>query len=103
MKPDETIDYTKVVANRDRASKIADIYETLPKMDRDAVDEYEALASEVEEQFDYMTKKLGVKVSFVPEDPYKTSKEMFDDVSKGNLKVLATASTGAHPLFSDLS
>jgi len=102
LKPDETIDYTKVVANRDRASKIADIYETLPKMDRDAVDEYEALASEVEEQFDYMTKKLGVKVSFVAEDPYKTSKEMFADVSTGNLKVLSTASTGAHPLFSDL-
>ncbi len=102
LKPDETIDYTKVVANRDRAASIADIYETLPKMDRDAVDEYEALASEVEEQFDYMTKNLGVKVSFVAEDPYKTSKEMFADVSTGNLKVLSTASTGAHPLFSDL-
>jgi hypothetical protein len=102
LKPDDTIDYTKVVANRERASKIADIYETLPKMDRDAVDEYEALASEVEEQFDYMTKTLGVKVEFVADDPYKTSKEMFADVSTGNLKVLATASTGAHPLFSDL-
>jgi len=101
LEPDETIDYTKVVANRERASKIADVYEDLPKMDRDAVDEYEALASEVEQQFDFMTKNLGVKVSFVAEDPYKTSKEMFDDVSKGNLKVLSTASTGAHPLFSN--
>lgn len=101
LKPDETIDYTKVVANRERAASIADIYETLPKMDRDAVDEYEALASEVEQQFDFMTKNLGVKVFFVAEDPYKTSKEMFDDVSKGNLKVLSTASTGAHPLFSN--
>jgi len=101
LKPDETIDYTKVVANRERASRIADIYETLPKMDRDAVDEYEALASEVEEQFDFMTKTLGVKVEFVADDPYKTSKEMFDDVSRGNLKVLQTETTGAHPLFSD--
>jgi hypothetical protein len=102
LKHDETIDYKKVVANRERASKIADIYENLPKMDRDAVDEYEKLASEVEEQFDYMTKTLGVKVEFVADDPYKTSKEMFADVSQGNLKVLSTASTGAHPLFSDL-
>jgi hypothetical protein len=101
LKPDETIDYKNVVANRERASRIADIYETLPKMDRDAVDEYEALASEVEEQFDFMTKTLGVKVEFVAEDPYKTSKEMFEDVSRGTLKVLQTETTGAHPLFSD--
>ena len=101
LKPDETIDYKNVVANRERASRIADIYETLPKMDRDAVDEYEALASEVEEQFDFMTKTLGVKVEFVAEDPYKTSKEMFEDVSRGTLKVLKTETTGAHPLFSD--
>jgi len=101
LKPDDTIDYNKVVANRERASKIADLYESLPKMDRDAVDEYEALASEVEEQFNYMTKTLGVKVEFVTDDPYKTSKEMFTDVSKGSLKVLSTATTGAHPIFSD--
>jgi hypothetical protein len=101
LNPDETIDYTKVVANRERASKIADIYESLPTMDRDAVDEYEALASEVEEQFNFMTKTLGVKVEFVADDPYKTSKEMFDDVSKGTLKVLQTETTGAHPIFSD--
>jgi len=101
LKPDETIDYTKVVANRERASRIADVYENLPTMDRDAVDEYEALASEVEEQFDFMTKTLGVKVEFVATDPYKTSQEMFQDVSRGSLKVLQTETTGAHPLFSD--
>jgi hypothetical protein len=101
LKPDETIDYKNVVANRERAARIADVYENLPKMDRDAVDEYEALASEVEEQFDFMTKTLGVKVEFVADDPYKTSKEMFDDVSRGTLKVLQTETTGAHPLFSD--
>ena len=48
-----------------------------------------------------MTKTLGVKVSFVADDPYKTSKEMFDDVSKGVLKVLQTESTGSHPILSD--
>jgi len=101
LKPDETIDYTKVVANRERASRIADIYETLPKKDVEAIDEYEALASEVEEQFDFMTKTLGVKVEFVATDPYRTSQEMFQDVSRGNLKVLQTETTGAHPLFSD--
>jgi hypothetical protein len=101
IKQDDTIDYNKVVANRERASKIADIYETLPKLDRDAIDEYESLSTEVEEQFDFMTKELGIKVEFVKDDPYKTSKEMFDDASKGVLKVLSTESTGAHPLFSN--
>jgi hypothetical protein len=101
LEHDESIDYRKVVANRERASAIADIYDDLPKFDKDAVDEYEALATEVEEQFDFMTKNLGIKVEFVADDPYKTSKEMFEDVSKGTLKVLQTASTGAHPLFSD--
>ena len=101
IKQDDTIDYNKVVANRERASRIADIYETLPKLDRDAIDEYESLSTEVEEQFDFMTKELGIKVEFVKDDPYKTSKEMFEDASKGVLKVLSTESTGAHPLFSN--
>lgn len=101
IKQDDTIDYNKVVANRERASKIADIYETLPKLDRDAIDEYESLSTEVEEQFDFMTKELGVKIEFVKDDPYKNSQEMFNDANKGSLKVLSTESTGAHPLFSN--
>ena len=101
IKQDDSIDYNKVVANRERASRIADIYESLPKVDTDAIDEYESLASEVEEQFDFMTKELGIKVEFVDNDPYKSSKEMFDDASKGVLKVLSTQTTGAHPLFSN--
>jgi hypothetical protein len=101
IKQDDTIDYNKVVANRERASKIADIYETLPKLDRDAIDEYESLSTEVEEQFDFMTKELGIKIEFVKDDPYKNSQEMFKDANTGSLKVLSTESTGAHPLFSN--
>jgi hypothetical protein len=101
IKQDDSIEYDEVVANRARASKIADAYDDLPKYDKDAVDEYEALASEVEQQYDYMTKTLGIKVEFISEDPYKTSKEMFAEVSTGKLRVLKTASTGAHPLFSN--
>ena len=101
IKQDDTIDYNKVVANRARASRIADAYETLPKLDRDAIDEYESLSTEVKEQFDFMTKELGIKIEFVKDDPYKSSKEMFEDASKGVLKVLSTESTGAHPLFSN--
>lgn len=101
IKQDDTIEYDEVVANRARASKIADAYDGLPKFDEDAVDEYEALATEVEQQYDYMTKTLGINVEFISEDPYKTSKEMFAEVSTGKLRVLKTSSTGAHPLFSN--
>jgi len=101
VKQDDTIVYPKVVANLKRASRIADAYDKLPDFDKEAVDEFESLASEVDSQFDFMTKKLGVKVEFVSEDPYKSSKEMFKDVSQKKLKVLSTESTGGHPFFTD--
>jgi len=101
LDPDTSIDYKSVVANQARASKIADEYDKLPDFDREAVDEFQTLAREVNSQFDFMTKKLGVRVQFVKNDPYKSSKEMFKDVDKGVLKVLSTESTGGHPVFSN--
>jgi GNAT superfamily N-acetyltransferase len=101
IEQDDSIDYQKTVANRARAARIADAYDELPTVDEDAFPAYTALATEVEAQFEYMTKTLGVKVEFVADDPYKTSREMFADVSKGVLKVLSTASTGSHPFLSD--
>ena len=101
IKQDDSIDYQKTVANRARAARIADAYDELPTVQEEAFPAYTALATEVEAQFDYMTKTMGVKVEFVDEDPYKTSREMFADVSKGTLKVLRTASTGSHPFFTD--
>jgi hypothetical protein len=101
IKQDDSIDYQKTVANRARAGRIADAYDELPTVQEEAFPSYTALATEVEAQFDYMTKTLGIKVEFVADDPYKTSREMFADVSKGVLKVLSTASTGSHPFFKD--
>lgn len=101
IKQDDSIDYQKTVANRARAARIADAYDELPTVDEKAFEAYTALATEVEAQFDYMTKTMGIKVEFVAEDPYKTSREMFADASKGVLKVLSTASTGSHPFLKD--
>ena len=101
IKQDDSIDYQKTVANRARAARIADAYDELPTVEEEAFPAYEALATEVDAQFEYMTKTIGIKVEFVDADPYKTSREMFADASKGTLKVLRTASTGSHPFFSD--
>ncbi|CAB4155548.1 hypothetical protein UFOVP655_7 [uncultured Caudovirales phage] len=98
---DDTIDYTKTVANRARAAKIADAYDKLAVDDKEAYEAYDALSSEVQAQFDYMTKTMGIKVEFVDSDPYKNSKEMFADASTGVLKVLKTSSTGSHPYLTD--
>lgn len=98
---DDSIDYQKTVANRARAGRIADAYDELPTVQEEAFPAYQALATEVEAQFEYMTKTMGIKVEFVDADPYKTSREMFADASQGVLKVLRTASTGSHPFFSD--
>jgi GNAT superfamily N-acetyltransferase len=101
IEQDDSIDYQKTVANRARAERIAAAYDELPTVEEEAFPAYTALATEVEAQFDYMTKTMGIKVEFVADDPYKTSREMFADVSKGVLKVLSTASTGSHPFLSD--
>lgn len=98
---DETIDYKNLKANKERAAKIAEDYDKLPTFDEKAIPKYKALASEVEKQYDYMVNELGINVEFVDKDPYKNSKEMFDDVSNGNLKVLKTSTTGSHPYFTD--
>lgn len=101
IKQNKSISYKDVVANRARASKIANAYDELPDFDKEAVDEFQSLGDEVNNQFSFMTKKLGVKVEFVSTDPYKTSKEMFADVSKKRLKVLSSKATGGHPVFTD--
>ena len=88
---DETIDYKNIVAAKDRAAKIADDFDALPAYDEAAIPAYKALASEVEQQYDYMVNELGIKVEFVDADPYANSKEMFADVSQGRLKVLRTS------------
>jgi hypothetical protein len=98
---DKTINYKDLKADKERAAKIADEYEKLPVNDPRAIPYYDALIKEVQSQFDYMTKELGIEVEFVAKDPYKNSKEMMADVAKGKLKVLQTESTGSHPYFTN--
>ena len=96
------IDYTKVVADKVRAARIADAYDALPKVDPKAYPAYQQFAREIEDQYEYLTKELGVKVKFVNKDPYKNSAEMMADVEKNNtLKVFKTSSTESHPFLSN--
>lgn len=96
-------DYSTVVAPAAFRRGIAARYAQLPDNDPAAHGAYRALAAKVEDQFDYMTKTLGIKVTVTKEDPYPTINEMMDDINRGQLKVLATESTPpGHPFFTDV-
>lgn len=79
-------------------------YLDMPLMD----DSPETLAAwdqaerEIDDQFDMLTKELGITVEFVDDDPYEDFHQMYREVGRtGVLKVLRTASTGSHPYWKD--
>lgn len=96
------VNYRDLVCDKERAKEISDAYDKLPMDDPAAHEAYDQLASEIEQQYDFMVNDLGIKVEIVDYDPYPTAREMFNDVENNStLKVLSTASTGSHSYFSD--
>jgi hypothetical protein len=97
-------------------SRIADAYAKLPDFDHGAVPAYHAMREEVMRQFDHMTRSqseggMGIGVQVTKGDPYGLGgvnpvhnlvNELRDDVQNHHqIKVLATQSTGGHPLFTN--
>lgn len=82
----------------DYANKIANSFDSLvdyndPKATKEYKEQvkksYQSLATEVDEQYDYLTKPksewwLWIKIEFMWDDPYKNSEDMFDDVLNNN-------------------
>ena len=96
------IDYLQIAADPERGKVIADMFDTLPSYDENAIPAYEALRSEVNEQFDYLVNDMGIKVDVVEQDPYKNGSEMMADLEQnGHIAVLSTAVTGGHPFFTN--
>lgn len=99
--PDRS-DFSKITADPVRGTKIAGDYAKLPINDPAALASYEALRTEVGQQYDYLTNELGVNVEFVAHDPYPDAKSMVADVRDNNrLQVLQTSTTGPHPFLTD--
>jgi hypothetical protein len=102
----------KTVAPSDQAGRIADEYDATPSRAEDPEVQagYSALQREVDDQFDYMTNELGIKVEYIKEDPYNpqgvpSSRAMMEDVLQNKrLQVRDSADDyaqyGAHPLLS---
>ena len=100
-------DYSTIEAiPREQMVKLAAAYDSAPKDDLAAHESYKAMTEEVKQQYEMLTGKLGIKVDFVSEDPYKDVSELRKDlVENGHLAVLKTdttvGSSGAHPYFTN--
>ena len=83
----ETIQNPKV--DEKLSQEIADEYDkvkeyksewTTEEYNKSVEDSYKALATEVNEQYDYLTKNIWIKIEFIKDDPYQNSEEMFEDI-----------------------
>jgi len=85
------------------AKRIKNAYDALPVDDSknpEVKSAYEKAASEIDKQFQYLTKELGIKVEFIKEDPYKNSEEMFEDIIK-NKKLKVFQGGEPHPFLGE--
>jgi hypothetical protein len=87
------------------AKKIKDAYDALPVDDSknpEVAAAYNKAVKEIDEQFQYLTKDLGIKVEFIKDDPYKNSEEMFEDIIN-NKRLKVYQGGEPHPFLGESS
>ncbi|MFF1701250.1 hypothetical protein [Streptomyces sp. NPDC058252] len=104
-------DYSRVVVAPEAVAKVGAAYMALPFMTNDAPRAWKAMAEETARQFEFLTAPesaggMGITVTVEDADPYDTSapggtRAFFDDVANGRMRVMSTAVTGSHFMFSD--
>ena len=96
------LNYDHITANPGRAKKIAAAYDSAQQDTPEAKAAYAQLSKEVDQQYDYLTKKMGIKVDVSAEDPYPNVTAMQHDLTANkHITVLSTKATGHHPYFTD--
>ena len=100
--PETSIKYDKVEAIPEAKRKeMTKLYEAMPEFSEEARESYEALTTEIAEQYE-MLKNMGIRIEFVDDDPYGGPLEMMDDIQiNKRLKVLKTEATGPHPYWTN--
>ena len=99
--------YGTVIAHPAMTRALAQAYSELPSYHRDAIPAFKAMSEETKQQFDFLTRHpklggLGIHVEVTPHDPYPGPAEMIHDIEHNRrLRVLSTASTGGHPVFTN--
>jgi hypothetical protein len=97
-------DWSKVRAVDSRVRKqIVKAFNDAPQqLDKEQLKSWDETEKIINQQYDLLTKKLGVKVEFVDYDPYKNTQNMFDSFrDTGVLKIMKTSVTGSHTYWSD--
>jgi hypothetical protein len=80
--------------------QLATVFERLPSEDPAARESYEALARETADQLKSI-EDAGYKIEYTDADPYKSSAEMVEDITKNRrLKVFKSGADFKHPFLS---
>jgi hypothetical protein len=85
------------------SKRVKDAYDALPVDDSSNPEvkaAYEKAAKEIDKQFEYLTKDLGIEVEFIKDDPYKNSDEMFEDIVN-NKKLKIYQGGEPHPFLGE--
>lgn len=96
-----------VALTPERRQEIADFYNAAAEIDAEKASEeikraYEALTSEIDDQYEMLVKELKIEIEFVDYDPYADFMEMRKDfVENRRIKIMKTSVTGGHPLMAD--
>ncbi len=97
-------DWSKVRAVDSKVRKqIVKAFNDAPQqLDKEQLKSWDETEKIINQQYDLLTKELGVKVEFVDYDPYKNTQNMFDSFrDTGVLKIMKTSVTGSHTYWSD--
>jgi len=94
--------YADIRQTPERVRTVGRYYDQLPEWDDRAVPHFEAMARDVDRQFDFAVNQMGVRPEWVDYDPYADVHELLDDLNANRrLRVLGTDVTGGHPYFDD--
>lgn len=105
--------YSRSFITEPASRAISAAHDALPEFDRTALPAYHAMRDETMRQYDHMTSPrskggLGLDVEVTKHDPYGSKgfgsviPELRHDVTENNrIKVMSTATTGGHPVFSN--
>jgi hypothetical protein len=98
----DAVDYAAVRVPTGLRNRAANLYAKMPMDDPAVHHAWNSLRDEVKAQYDYITKVMGIKVEVVKNDPYTSVQGLIDDIDKNKrIKVMSTATTGSHSLFTD--
>lgn len=95
------MDFSGFGVTPEHVENVARAYMALPDYDPKAVPAFHAMAEETKRQFDSLGRR-GISVEVTKEDPYDNYGQLADDLrNNSRIKVMATASTGGHPIFNN--